>query len=155
MEMQAEVIGVEQGFVRVKVSGGGGGCGRCSEPGGCNSGVLTQFFGRHLAREFRLENRIGAQVGEQVVVSVADGVTMKTAMVVYLVPVVLVILGAALGTGLGAGDDRIALFGAAVGMILAVGLVAFYRGRSSRDENARPTLARRAEPGVSACSRHP
>lgn len=151
MEMQAEVTAVEGTQVLVKVSEHGGGCGRCNEAGGCNSGVLTQVFGRRAGREFRLENRIGAAIGDRVVVSLQDGITLKTSLAVYMVPVVLVILGAALGTGLGAGDLGAGL-GAGLGLAAALAFVALFRRRMAADDASHPILARRAEAG--SCRSH-
>lgn len=148
MEMQAEVTGVEEGYVLVKVSGEGG-CGRCNETGGCNSGVLTQIFGRKSCRIFRLPNAIGAAVGDQVVLSVADGVTLKTALAVYMVPVLMVLLGAALGTWWGEGQDLPALAGLLAGLLLSVAFVALFRRRMVA-QGSGPMLARRAD--ALACS---
>ncbi|MDD5296172.1 MAG: SoxR reducing system RseC family protein [Rhodocyclaceae bacterium] len=153
MEMNAEVLAVDKDHVLVKVSEHGGGCGRCNEAGGCNSGVLTQVFGRRAGREFRLENSIGARAGDRVVVSLGDGVTLKTALAVYMVPVLLVILGAGLGTWLGAGDDLPAGLGAGLGLVTAIAFVAWFRGRMAADGSSHPVLARRAEPSTCRSSR--
>ena len=153
MEMQAEVTAVEEGYVLVKVSEHGGGCGRCNEAGGCNSGVLTQVFGRKSCRIFRLENSIGARAGERVVVSLGDGITLKTALAVYMVPVLLLILGAGLGTWMGAGGDLRAGLGAGLGLAAGVGFVALFRRRMAADGTSLPVLTRRAEAG--ACERVP
>lgn len=153
MEMQAEVLAVEGTHVLVKVSEHGGGCGRCNEAGGCNSGVLTQVFGRRAGREFRLVNSIGATLGDRVVVSLQDGVTLKTSLVVYMVPVVLMILGAALGTALGKGDLGAGL-GAGLGLVAALAFVAHFRRRMAGDETSHPTLTRKAEAGTCRSSQH-
>ena len=145
MEMQAEVTAVDGGYVLVKVSEHGGGCGRCNEAGGCNSGVLTQVFGRKSGRVFRLENSIGARAGDRVVVSLGDGVTLTTALVVYMIPVLLLILGAWLGTWLGGGEDLPAGLGAGLGFLMALGFVALFRQRMAADGASLPVLARQAE----------
>lgn len=145
MEMQAEVTAVDGDYALVKVSEHGGGCGRCNEVGGCNSGVLTQVFGRKAARVFRLENHIGARAGDRVVVSLGDGVTLRTALAVYMIPVFLVILGAWLGTWLGGGQDLQSGLGAGLGLVAALGLVALFRQRMVRDGTSLPVIARQAE----------
>jgi len=153
MEMQAEVLAVEGAHVLVKVSEHGGGCGRCNEAGGCNSGVLTQVFGRRAGREFRLQNSIGAAIGDRVVVSLQDGVTLKTSLAVYMVPVLLVILGAALGTALDKGDLGAGL-GAGLGLAAALVFVAHFRRRMAGDESSHPILTRRAEAGSCRSTPH-
>lgn len=97
MQAVAQVLRVEAGRVRLRVSDAGGGCGRCDEPGGCRSVQITQAFGRPRA-EFVLPTRLKLEAGDTVLVSIPDGAPLKAAMASYGLGAVLLVAGAALGS---------------------------------------------------------
>lgn len=110
-----------------------GGCGRCSEPGGCRSGLLSRPF-RAPSREFSLHNEIGAGAGDRVRIHLATGELARWSLTTYLVPVFAVVIGAAIGASI-AGElysrDSGAVGGSLVGLLLAVGLIAARHARAS------------------------
>jgi sigma-E factor negative regulatory protein RseC len=117
MDQEAIVARVEGDHAYVEVGGtGGGGCGRCHETGGCQSGVLGQLFNSK-PRQFCIANRIGAIPGERVVVALADGATLRAALLTYALPVLSILLGAATAsTAMGA------LAGLAIGVLAGLTL---------------------------------
>lgn len=146
MEVEATVSRVEGAHAVVRVDRRGGGCGRCSEAGGCASTLL----GRPLQREcrlFRLPNTIGAQPGDRVVVAVAEGSALRAALLAYLLPVLLLLAGSMLGAAFAGaeGKDFAAYSGAVMGLALAVGTVVF-RAAGRRGTRFQPTLRGRIPP---------
>lgn len=81
----------------VAVEADNGGCGRCDEPGGCRSALLTQMF-RQPNCEFSVPNRIGARVGDRVLLRLPVGSLARWSLTIYLVPVFAVLVGAAVGS---------------------------------------------------------
>lgn len=145
MDIEAIVTGLDRDHALIKVSENPGGCGRCGEPGGCSTGVLTQIFRKQSCQIFRVPNDIGAREGDKVMVSVADGVTLQTALAVYFVPVLLVILGAWIGTALApenAGDAR-ALIGAGLGLVVSLVFLGWYKQRQAGLGHSQPVLTRK------------
>ena len=114
MERRATVARIEGDFAFLKLATEGGGCGRCSEAGGCSSGVLNQVFGS-ACRLHKLPNPEGAAVGEEVVLVTPDGVVWRAALVLYGLPLVLGMLGAMFNAGRGDGP---ALMGFGAGLVL-------------------------------------
>ena len=98
------------------------GCGRCNQPGGCQSGLLGVQVG---TRRFRVRNTAEVRMGEQVSIEIADGSVWRAARAAYLAPVLLSLFGAAGGQTLFGGDGA-AVAGMLVG--LAFGMVALRRG---------------------------
>ena len=140
MRAEGRVDRIEGGLAVVTLTGTGGGCGRCAQPGGCGSELLTQAFGRRCTC-FRVPDTIGARPGESVVLELPESSVTRAAGVVYLMPVVFVILGAALGVAAG-GTDAGAAAGAAAGLAASLaGVLAFHRMASS-DPRYRPVLCR-------------
>ncbi|MCB1916531.1 MAG: SoxR reducing system RseC family protein [Rhodocyclaceae bacterium] len=143
IEVPGEVLAVEDGRALVRTRGGGGGCGRCHEAGGCGSAKVGSMFRAEHA-DFWLDNPIQAQVGDPVLICVAEAVSAQAAMLGYLVPVLGIVVGAALGVLLGgssAGDAE-ALAGAAVGLLVGVFVSrSLGRGRSEGE----PVLRRAGE----------
>ena len=145
MDQEAIVARVEGEHAYVEVGGAGGGCGRCHETGGCQSGVLGQLFNSN-PRQFRIANRIGAIPGDRVVVVVAEGATLRAALLTYVLPVVLfLLLGAVAGTVLGEAKntDASAALGALAG--LAIGVLSGLTLRKVRiGKIVEPVLIRRS-----------
>lgn len=143
MDQEAIVARVEGDHAYVEV-GGGGGCGRCHETGGCQSGILGQLFSSK-PRQFRVANRIGAVPGEHVVVRVAEGAALRAALLTYILPVLFLLLGAVAGTALGeaSNSDASAALGALAG--LACGVLSGLTLRRVRiGKVAEPILVRRS-----------
>lgn len=142
MDQEAIVARVEGDHAYVEV--GGGGCGRCHETGGCQSGILGQLFSSK-PRQFRVANRIGAVPGEHVVVRVAEGAALRAALLTYILPVLFLLLGAVAGTALGeaSNSDASAALGALAG--LACGVLSGLTLRRVRiGKVAEPILVRRS-----------
>ncbi|MDT3735661.1 MAG: SoxR reducing system RseC family protein [Denitratisoma sp.] len=142
MDQEAIVARVEGDHAYVEV-GGGGGCGRCHETGGCQSGILGQLFSSK-PRQFRIANRIGAVPGDHVVVRVADGATLRAALLTYILPVLFLLSGAVAGNHLGeAGrSEALAALGALAGLALGV-LAGLTLRRARIGAAAEPVLIRR------------
>ena len=117
MDQEAIVARVEGNHVYVEV--GGGGCGRCRDAGGCQSGILGQLFGNK-PRQFRMPNLIGATQGDHVVVRIAEGAMLRAALLTYILPLQFLLVGAAMGTVLGEHRDASAALGALAGFALGV-----------------------------------
>ncbi|MCK6383570.1 MAG: SoxR reducing system RseC family protein [Rhodocyclaceae bacterium] len=139
MEQEAIVAGIEGEYAYVQLDVGGG-CGRCHETGGCQSGILGQLFGSQ-PRRFRISNRIGAKPGDRVLVRVADGVPLRVAMLTYLLPALFLLFGAATGTALRGDSDAWAALGALTGLVIGV-LAGLTFRRSLMDALPEPVLVR-------------
>jgi sigma-E factor negative regulatory protein RseC len=136
MQAQAQVLQVEPGRVRLRVSNAGGGCGRCDEPGGCRSVQITQAFGLPKA-EFWLPSELVLAPGDRVLIAIPDGGALKAAMASYGLGAVLLLLGAAAGVALsGEGMvDAAAAVGGALGLGFAYDLNRLlFRSRSWRTQ---------------------
>lgn len=130
MDLYARVRRLEDAHAVVALAQERGGCGRCSEAGGCRSGILGQMF-RASPREFSLPNGIDARAGERVIVRLAAGSLMRGSLAAYLTPVVGVLVGGVFGAAI-AGDhfarDVGAIAGALLGLVVAVCLIVFRLG---------------------------
>lgn len=130
MDLYARVKRLEGAHAVVALAQERGGCGRCSEAGGCRSGVLGQMFCAS-PREFSLPNGIDARAGERVIVRLAAGSLARFSVAAYLIPVVAVLIGGAFGAAF-AGDlfarDGGAIAGSLLGLVVAVCLIAFRLG---------------------------
>lgn len=126
MDVVARVKRLEGAAAVITVEADGGGCGRCSEPGGCRSELLSRLF-RAPSREFSVPNGIGASAGDRVRVQLATGELARWSLTTYLVPVLAAVIGAAIGASI-AGDqfsrDSGAVGGSLVGLVAAAGLIA-------------------------------
>lgn len=119
MESRAIVTRIEGAYAMVEVAPVPSGCGHCQEAGGCGGGLLAQSLRPQKLNVYRVPNRVGAKVGDCVLVSVPEGAVLRAAILAYLLPALFLIVGAALGTAF-AEDDRLALFGAGVGLALGL-----------------------------------
>lgn len=92
---QAEgvVIRVEPGYALVQLRRQGG-CGRCSEPGGCG----IDDDSARACTEYRLENACAAQPGQRVAVVLPEGQTLRAAALAYGLPLLSMLAAASLGT---------------------------------------------------------
>lgn len=139
MDQEAIVARVEGEHAYVEV--GAGGCGRCHETGGCQSGILGQMFSSK-PRQFRLVNRIGAVPGDHVVVRVEEGATLRAALAIYILPLIFLLLGAVAGAELDGHRDASAAQGALAGFVF--GVLAGLTFRKARiGKVAEPILVRR------------
>lgn len=152
MDVDAVVLGTVGSDAIVRVSRDQAGCGRCEQPGGCRSGLLSRPL-RPDCGEYRVANRIGARVGETVVLRVPEGAVLRAAAGAYVVPVLMILAGAGMGVGAagsGGGEDVAALAGAATGLALAVALNGYMRRRSGATSRDAPVLVRRGT-GSAGC----
>lgn len=144
METFARVKRIEGAHALVEIDAAAGGCGRCDEPGGCRSSMLSHLF-HQPCREFELPNDIGAREGDRVVVRLGEGGLARWAALGYLIPLATTFLGALAGDFASArfsgsaSDELGAALGAAVGLL--VGGVFALRLASRRAGSARPRLA--------------
>lgn len=145
MEIEGVVQRIEGDEAVVEMAAPAGGCGRCDEPGGCRSGILTRPLGRS-CRQFRLHNSLGARVGERVLVRIEDGATAANALSVYGLPVLGLLAGAAAGAGLPAGGDPdlAAATGGILGIGIGIGVLVRLRRRGRAGAGAAPVMAGRA-----------
>lgn len=114
-----------------------GGCGRCHEAGGCQSGSLADPLSKR-CQEYAVDNPRGALPGARVAVEVPDGATLMAALLGYGVPVVGLLLGAAIGQYLAASDLG-AVVGGSLGLFLAVVGIRGVR-RSDAVRSAQPRI---------------
>lgn len=125
MDTVARVVRLEGAAAVVALEADGGGCGRCNEPGGCRSGLLSQMF-HTPSREFSVPNEIDARAGETVLIRLSTGGLARWSLTAYLFPVFAVLIGAALGAST-AGEsysrDGGAICGSLVGLFFAAWLI--------------------------------
>ena len=114
-----------------------GGCGRCNEAGGCQSGSLADPLAKR-CQEYSVDNPEGAQPGARVAVEVPDGSALKAAFLGYGIPVFALIAGAGLGQQI-QGADLGALVGGAMGLGIAVSAVVAMK-QSRFVQSARPRI---------------
>lgn len=117
MRVEAVVMRVEGSLAWVKVSPDGAGCGRCHEPGGCRTEMLSDMLGAR-CREYAVDNGLHAGTGARVAIEVADGLPLRAAAWAYGLPLLALLVGAAVGRWLLATDVGSAV-GAGLGMLLA------------------------------------
>jgi sigma-E factor negative regulatory protein RseC len=132
----ARVVSVDVDHVWVETAPRVAGCGKCDQPGGCQSGLFAQEI---KSKRYRVGNDIGATLGEQVHLVTFDGAVLRSAVFAYGIPVGLLIFGAALGQFLS--GDLWAINGALLG--LACGLIVLRRAehRLLEKPNNAPMLA--------------
>ncbi len=134
---QAEgvVIRVEPGYALVQLRRQGG-CGRCSEPGGCG----IDDDSARACTEYRLENACAAQPGQRVAVVLPEGQTLRAAALAYGLPLLSMLIVASLGALLSWPEPMIA---AALLLALLACAGGFYvLHRRGRLPLARPHIAR-------------
>jgi sigma-E factor negative regulatory protein RseC len=120
----------------------GGGCGRCQEPGGCGGQSLVQMFCR-TPRQYRVKNTCAAQPGDRVVVVLPEGVLSRHATLGYGLPLAGLLLGALVGDMVsGRAGNGGALAGAALGLLLAWGIVYGYARRLTGNSRNEPYILR-------------
>ncbi len=113
MERRATVARTEGDFAFVKLAAEAQGCGRCSETGGCGSGVLNQVFGS-ACRLHKLPNPDRIAPGEEVLLVTPDGMVWRSALMLYGLPLLFALIGAIAGAP---GGDGAALAGFVAGLI--------------------------------------
>jgi len=130
IETKAVVVRVGEGKVWVRLLEHHGGCGRCNEPGGCQSLRLAEIF-RGSERTFEIEDSSGLRVDERVRVVIDDGVPLRAALASYGLGTALALGGAALGAWLApaARADLAALSGLALGIVVTVFILSVRAGR--------------------------
>lgn len=147
MEAAGVVTRIEGDEAVVELQARAGGCGRCDEPGGCRSGLLSDPF-RQQCREYRVENSLGVAPGERVLLRIEDGRAWRAALLAYLMPALLLIGGAAAGRALfqGLSPDAAAAAGGAAGLLAALVALGLFQRRERRRGRFRPHLARTLAP---------
>lgn len=146
MRAEAVVQQVRGERAIVRLTGIQGGCGRCSEPGGCGGVSLADPF-RRLPTQFEVDNPIGAACGETVHVEVPPGVPMRAAGWVYGLPLLLALGGAAVVAQLAPAADQDLYVLAAVAAGLVLGLLAMRKVGERSLAHLRPRLVRPTGPG--------
>ncbi|QSI75765.1 SoxR reducing system RseC family protein [Niveibacterium microcysteis] len=109
---KAIVLRVEGATAVVKV-GGDGGCGRCSETGGCGSDVLGKLFGGRCSSYSVVTDR-PLTPGSEVEVAVEPRAPLLAATLAYGLPLLGLLVGGAIGEQY-VGDTG-AVLGAALGL---------------------------------------
>lgn len=136
VERLVRVDAVDNGDAWVVVARGGG-CGGCSEKGGCGHAALT---GELPPVRLKVPNRLGVRAGDWVVLGLSSGALLGSLTLAYGLPLGGFLLGALAGAAFGAGA---AIAAAVAGLALA-----FAAGRflfaSRRVEAARPAMLRLA-----------
>ena len=148
IEARAVVVRAGDGKVWARLIERQGGCGRCSEPGGCHAPHLTEMF-QGTDKLYVFDDTLGLGVGEHIRILIEEGAPLRAALASYGLGTALVLAGAALGVWLapvGQADPA-----AAVGMALG-GLVSVFllRRRARRGPVSwRPRVER--DGGGDAC----
>ncbi len=122
MQADGVIVGKADGVARVRVLRQGG-CGRCSEPGGCGNASDSR------CDEFVVSNALALEVnpGDRVRIEIPEGAALRAAALAYGLPLAGVVFGASCGFML-AGSDAASAAGALAGMIAGlVGLRVFRR----------------------------
>ncbi len=121
-----------------------GGCGGCSEKGGCGHAAL---MGEAPPMRLRIANRLDAEPGEWVVLGMASGSLLGSLMLAYGLPLGGFIAGAVLGS---LANPLAAMLGGAAGLGLMLLLCRrIFRARAVAGEApAEPRMLRFAPPPV-------
>lgn len=129
--MQADGVVVDSagGVARVKVRRNGG-CGRCSEPGGCGNAAESR------CDEFVVLNELNVRPGDQVLIDIPEGAALRAALLAYGLPLAGIVCGALTGFALAA-SDAASFAGAVLGFLLALGSIRALRSRGV----SRPRIA--------------
>jgi sigma-E factor negative regulatory protein RseC len=110
-------------------------CGGCGANGACGTSLIERVFGRG-SMQVRALNQAEASVGERVMLAISERGLLSASFAVYFMPLVGLIGGAFAGEALlagvadGAWTDAAALFGAALGFVLALFWLRGYSARS-------------------------
>ncbi len=118
-----------------------GGCGGCSEKGGCGHAAL---MGEAPPMRLKIANRLGAHAGEWVVLGVTSGSLLGSLMLAYGLPLGGFLAGALAGSALG---SVAAMLGGAAGLGLML-LLCRRIFRTRGDAPAEPRMLRFAPPPV-------
>ena len=119
LRLAGDVLACEGGRVRLRLRERAGGCGRCHEPGGCQSAHLTRLFAYRERGVLELpvtEERW--QAGDAVWLLWPRAALVRSAALGYGAPLLLLLAGAILGTA--AGGENGAVQGAAAGLLLGL-----------------------------------
>ena len=120
IEIRAEVETVAGDRMRVRLLERPGGCGRCNEPGGCQSLSLTQALGGPRDR-FEVPSIPGVRAGTVVCLRIDEQIPLYGALLSYGLGAVALVVGAAAGQALapaGGSGDGWAVAGALAGAAL-------------------------------------
>jgi len=152
IEASAIVVSAGAGRALVRITQRPGGCGRCHEPGGCQSLHLTHALAPQ-RETFWVEDTLDVKEGESVRLLMHERTPVYAALLSYGLAVALMLVGAAVGAAV-AGGDGAALLGGVSGVALAFLINrVVYRSRawrnnlkiSMRREDCRP-CAGKADP---------
>ncbi len=150
---------VVERLVRVEAVEGGdawvladrmGGCGGCSEKGGCGHAAL---MGDAPPMRLKIANRLGAAPGEWVVLGIASGSLLGSLMLAYGLPLCGFLAGAVAGAAFG---PEAAIFGgvAGLGLMLPVCRRIFRARAGAGNAPAEPRMLRFAPPpGRDGCAK--
>ncbi len=119
IEARATVERIDRKFAWVRPDTVGG-CGRCSEPGGCGAAHLTDILGTR-RKVFALPNDIGVRPGDRVTITIQEGAPLRAALLSYGLGTVCAVAGAGMGAMLWPGDAG-AGWGAIAGLCCAAAL---------------------------------
>jgi sigma-E factor negative regulatory protein RseC len=139
IEARAVVVRAEDGKVWARLIERQGGCGRCSESGGCHAPHLTEMF-QSTDKLYPFDDTLGLSVGEHIRVLIEEGAPLRAALASYGLGTALVLTGAALGVWLaptGQADPA-----AAVGMALGGLVSVFLLRRRARGPVWHPRIER-------------
>lgn len=136
VERLVRVDAVENGHAWV-VAERGGGCGACSEKGGCGHAAL---MGEMPPVRIKVLNRLDVRPGDWVVLGLPSGALLGSLTLAYGLPLGGFLLGAVAGAAFGAGA---AIVAAAAGLALALAAGRFVFA-SRRADPARPAMLRLA-----------
>lgn len=114
-----------------------GGCGRCHESGGCGGVRVSQMLCA-TPRVWRVLNPRGAAIGEEVRIAVAEGAVGASAALIYVQPLLLLLACSLVGSWLA--DERGAIAGAGLGLLLAWRWIAWRQRRRHCDPRFHPHI---------------
>lgn len=151
IEEQAIVVGVENDVTMLEVVRRTP-CGLCGQTRGCGISLWGRLFG-HRPNIFKAINQIDAKVGDSVIVGIEEQALLISSLTVYGIPLVTMLAGALIAGAFFAGEaavhnDRNAVIGAIVGLILGLLWVKGHTAGRSLDAHYRPVILRTANNGV-------
>ncbi|MBE9540397.1 MAG: SoxR reducing system RseC family protein [Proteobacteria bacterium] len=119
-------------------------CGSCAAQKGCGHGILNKISSGRRSYIEVFSGTLAAShcaVDDHVRISIPEKVLLRGSMIVYMLPLVSMLLGASFAANTVQGDqDLLAIFGAAAGFALGVGLVRWHAWHTRSDKSIQPRL---------------
>lgn len=144
IEERAQVVAVEGRDVLLQTQRQST-CGACAVKSGCGTSVLAGILGQKVT-QLRLPNTLGAKPGDEVLLGMAENALVAGSLLMYVLPLVMLLLGALggewLATRLGMDAELTPVVGAALGFVLALGLVRGLLRKTSIGLQMRPVMLR-------------